>query len=115
MATSLNLEAVNNADWRQPLAVTDADGAALNLIGAQIHMQVEDRAGASVLSLSVGSGLTITDAAQGHFQIDVDAAQMVSVPSGTYAYDLLIEIDGLRLVAARGVVLVQQGITEWPD
>lgn len=114
MTTNLNLEAVNNADWVQPLAATDADGGTLNLASAAIYMDLEDSSGNDLLALAVGSGITITDPALGYFQIDVDAAQMAGVPAGIYPYDLLIEIDGLRLVAARGTVNVRQGITEWP-
>ncbi len=111
--TLLNLEAATNTDWRQPFEVRDADGAALNLAGAAIQMDVRARTGDAILSLSLGAGLSITSPASGWFQIDVDATTMASLPAGVHEYDLLIEIDGLRQSAARGALHVREGVTSW--
>jgi len=112
--TELNLEAATNADWYAQFTATDADGAALGLGGATIRMDVRDRAGAAALSLSLGSGITVTDAAAGEFEVEVDRDTMSGVAAGVYRFDLLIEIGGLALTAARGSVHVRDGVTEWP-
>jgi len=112
--TTLNLEAATNADWRQPFKAVDASGSALSLTGAVIRMDVRDRAGASALALSLGSGLTVTDAAAGEFELEVDRDEMGALAPALYRFDLLIEIDGLALTAARGTLNVRDGVTEWP-
>jgi hypothetical protein len=112
--TTLNLEAATNADWRQQFKAVDANGADLNLAGAAIRMDVQNRAGTSALSLSLGSGITVTDAAAGEFEVEVDRDTMAGVAAGVYRFDLLIEIGGLALTAARGTVHVRDGVTEWP-
>jgi len=112
--TKLNLEAATNADWRQPFGAVDASGGALSLTGATIRMDVRDRAGASALSLAIGSGLTLTDAGSGEFELEVDRDTMAGVAPGLYSFDLLIEIDGLALTAARGTVNIREGVTQWP-
>ncbi len=112
--TTLNLEAATNADWRQEFEAVDAAGDALALSGATIRMDVRDRAGAAALSLSVGSGLTVTDAAAGEFELEVDRDTMADVTPGLYRFDLLIEIGGLALTAARGTLNIRKGVTQWP-
>ena len=112
--TSLNLEAVTNADWREQFAAVDADGAALELGGAAIRMDLRDRTGGAALSLALGSGLTVTDAAAGEFEFEVDRTTMAGLAPGVYRFDLLIEIGGLALNVARGSVHVRDGVTEWP-
>jgi hypothetical protein len=114
MTTTLNLEAATNADWRQEFEAEDAAGDALALSGAVIRMDVRDRGGAAALSLSVGSGVTVTEAGAGEFEIEIDRDTMAGVSPGLYRFDLLIEIDGLALTAARGTVHVRKGVTEWP-
>lgn len=111
--TPLNLEAATNADWRQPFRAADAGGGALSLAGATIRMDVRDRDGNSALSLALGSGLSVTDAAAGEFELEVDASVMAGLAPKVYRFDLLIEIDGLRLTAARGTVNVRAGVTQW--
>jgi len=112
--TTLNLEAATNADWRQPFKAVDASGSALSLTGAVIRMDVRDRAGASALALSLGSGLTVTDAAAGEFELEIDRDEMGALAPALYRFDLLIEIDGLALTAARGTVNIRDGVTAWP-
>jgi len=112
--TTLNLEAATNADWRQPFKAADAAGGDLSLTGATIRMDVRDRGGTSALSLALGSGLTVTDAAAGEFELEVDRDDMAGIAPGLYGFDLLIEIDGLALTAARGTVHIRDGVTEWP-
>lgn len=112
--TTLNLEAATNADWRQPFKAVDASGGNLSLTGAVIRMDVQNRAGTSALSLATGSGLTVTDAAAGEFELEVDRDDMAEITPGLYRFDLLIEIDGLALTAARGTVNIRDGVTAWP-
>lgn len=114
MATTLNLEAATNADWRQSFKAADSGGAALGLSGAAIRMDVRNRAGTAVLALSVGSGVTVTGAAGGEFEIEVDRDVMEDIAPGLYRFDLLIEIDGLALTVARGTVNIRAGVTQWP-
>jgi len=112
--TTLNLEAATNADWRQQFKAADANGDDLSLSGATIRMDVRDRADNAVLSASVGSGLTVTDAAAGEFELEIDRDTMADVTPGLYRFDLLIEKSGLALTVARGTVHVRDGVTQWP-
>jgi hypothetical protein len=111
--TTLHLKADTNADWFQPFQAVDANGDALGLTSAAMQMGLRDEAGAQALALSLGNGLTITDAAAGAFELEVDASAMAGLAPKVYHFDLLIEIDGLRLTAARGTVNVRAGVTQW--
>jgi hypothetical protein len=111
--TTLNFEAATNADWRQPFKAVDAGGSALSLTGAVIRMDVRSRSGESALVLAIGSGLTVTGAADGEFELEVDRDEMADLEPGLYRFDLLIEIDGLALTAARGTVNIRDGVTQW--
>lgn len=112
--TAINLEAATNTDWRQEFKVLDSAGDALSLSGATIRLDVRNRAGTAVLSLSVGSGLSVTDSAAGEFELEVDRTETADIAPGLYNYDLLIEINGLALAAARGIVFFREGVTTWP-
>jgi len=106
-----NLALVNNADWRQTVNVVDAAGTVVNLTAASIQLELR-KAGTAALSLSVGNGLTVTDAAAGEFRIDVDEADM-SPLKGLYNYDVLVDIGGVRERVLYGVVSVSEGVTQW--
>jgi len=106
-----NLTLSNNADWRQTVSVTDAAGAVVDLTAAAIQLELRAR-GVTALSLSLGNGLTITDAAAGEFRIDVDEAEMAAL-GGLYEYDALVEIGGVRERVLYGSVHVRDGVTQW--
>lgn len=83
--------------WNGSAYVVTTNVNPMNLTGASILVQFRnDNNGSVVLELSIGRGITITDAPNGKFQID---AQIIptSVPGGSYPYDI-------RITLANGVV-----------
>jgi len=112
--TTLNLEAATNADWLQPFKAVDANGDALGLSGATLRLDVRDRADNAALTLENGDGLSVTDAAAGEFEVEVDRDVMAAIAPGLYRFDLLVEIDGLALTVARGTLNIRDGVTQWP-
>lgn len=63
------------------------NAAPLDLTGATITMTIKKDTckGPVALTLTNGSGLTITDAANGQFEID---EQIISLPADTYYYEI---------------------------
>lgn len=63
------------------------NAAPLDLTGATITMTVKKDSckGQTVLTLTNGSGLTVTNAANGQFEID---EQIINLPADTYYYEI---------------------------
>lgn len=72
------------------------DGTATDLTGAAIVLTVkkrrEDPDIDAVISLSVGSGITITDAVGGQLQVKVPAADTNALELRKYHYDIQIDL-----------------------
>ena len=67
------------------------NGSALDITSAAIVMTVNEVGGIVDYTLSVGSGVTITNGATGTFQVD---AQIISWPPTTYRYKIKITLAG---------------------
>ena len=65
------------------VTVTDADGAAVNLTGATISYVIFDD-GSATITKTVGSGITVTDAAAGTFTITLAASDTASLAGAYY-------------------------------
>ena len=82
--------------------------SAVDLTNVTIAMQVRNNAGALVLDLSVGSGITKTDATNGVFRVDA-----FTVPAaGNYNYDIeFTYADGTVKTYMGGTMSVKAGVT----
>ena len=71
--------------WRRQFTVKE-DGLAISLAGWSPSMLITDSEGATVLSLTVGSGISIVSTPEGKFQAEVTAVQSADLAAGTYDY-----------------------------
>ncbi len=97
--------------------VTDCDNVPVNLTGAQAISFVLAKAKtlktsnlSPLVTKSLSDGITVTNAAQGKFQVKLSAADTVGL-SGTYMYQAsLTDIDGRKAALAQGPFYVQDAI-----
>jgi len=80
-----NFSKAVEGDTHDGVSVTvKSDGAAVNLTNITIAMQVRSATDAVALNLTVGSGLTKTNAAAGVFTVNA----FTMPAAGTYSYDV---------------------------
>jgi hypothetical protein len=110
-AATHNFTIDQGSDWFTTFVYKDSAGTVINLTGYTAALQIRDTYADSAtdLSLTVGSGITIT-AASGKIDVRATAAQTGAIAAGQYVYDLEITSSG-------GVVtrLVQGKITVSPQ
>jgi hypothetical protein len=95
--------------WRTTTFTVTVNDLAKDLTGATIDMNVRDCNAVSWLDMTNGTGITITDAANGVFQID---QQTLDIPAGLYSYDIQItDSDGVIATWIRGNITIIQDIT----
>lgn len=88
--------------WALNGLLQDANGAALNLIGATMTWKIDNVLGGSnILTLSLGAGITVTDVPTASILVKATPVQTLAIPPGTYQ-------DWLRITLADGTVF-----TEW--
>lgn len=91
-----NIEIIQGVNYSTTAVVRDASGNKVNVTGAsatwKLAAAVED---AAVLSLSVGSGITITTPAQGLITIAVTAAQADALTPGQYVHECKLTVGGV--------------------
>lgn len=63
--------------------------------------------GPAITTKTVGSGITITDAAAGQFTVSLLAADTVSLPAGRYYYDVARTTPGARSVLSHGEMQIR--------
>ena len=97
-AVTYNATMEQGADWQLNFVWQDTTGTPINLTGYSAALQVRSSALAktTVLSLTNGSGITITTST-GNIAIDATASQTATIVNGAYAYDL-------KLTSAGGTV-----------
>ncbi|MDE0724799.1 MAG: hypothetical protein OSB62_08915 [Alphaproteobacteria bacterium] len=82
------------ATFKSELTFTDSNNAVVDLTGYAIRMQARIKASSpeTVLNLSVGAGITITDAGGGLFEIEISATDTAALTGGqVLVYDLELE------------------------
>ena len=88
MATTYNFPAHIKGDtFLEQAFVYKLNGAAIDLTSGAFKMMIKrsPRSTDSALTLTDGSGITITDAVNGAWQID---SQVIDIQEGTYYYDV---------------------------
>jgi hypothetical protein len=108
-------EVEQGADWVRQFVYSDSSGSPIDISGAAIAFKAVSGDGTAVLQASVGSGITITNAASGMFTILIPAAttRAISIPNGSgrkLTYDILVTISAGVFRILRGTLTVTAGI-----
>ena len=108
MAVSYNVTIDQGADWYLDVTYDNPNGTPVNLTSYTAALQLRSlpESATAVLSLSTGSGITITGAT-GLVAISATATQTRAIDEGTYYYDLEITSPAgvvTRLVQGQAVV-----------
>jgi hypothetical protein len=100
VAVSYNVTIDQGADWYLDVTYDNPNGTPVNLTSYTAALQLRSlpESATAVLSLSTGSGITITGAS-GLVAIRATATQTRAIDEGTYFYDL--EITSLQSVVTR--------------
>ena len=96
------------------VTVKNSNGSAYPITGTNSTMKIKRLSGAEVLSLTVGSGITYTNAAGGIMTIAITAAQSAALPTEkALAYDLQLEQSSGTIITTlvRGTITVTPQIT----
>jgi len=76
---------------------TDSTGTPINLTGYTIKMSVNNQvSNASILSLAIGSGVTVSAPSTGVAQFQITGTQTAALSVGTYSY-------GIKATSAGGI------------
>jgi hypothetical protein len=107
-----NLVIDQGADWYVTFVYQDANGVPINITGYTAAMQLRSLPSdsATALSLSTGSGITITGAT-GTIAIHATAAQTGAIQAGNYYYDLEITSGGIVTRLIQGQITVSAQVT----
>jgi len=91
MAVTYNTVIDQGADWYINFTYEQPAGTPVNLTGytAALQIRTSPLAATAVLSLTTGSGITITGAT-GLIAVHATAAQTAAILNGKYSYDLEI-------------------------
>ena len=81
------------ADHTFTVTVSNAAGNREDLTGAACYMTI---ATPTPIAKSVGSGITITDAANGQFQVAIEDTDTAAIAEGSYSYDVWVVLDGKK-------------------
>ena len=109
MAVVYNVEIDQGADWFLDVTYDNPNGTPVNLTGYTAALQLRSlpQDATAVLSLTTGSGITITGAS-GLVAIRATATQTRAIDEGVYYYDLEITAPGTgvvtRLIQGQAVV-----------
>lgn len=114
MASNYNATIDQGADWFISFTYENSNGTPINITNYTAALQVrsEPSSPTAVLSLTTGSGITITGAS-GLVAVHATAAQTGQIVAGTYVYDL--EITSPSNVVTRlvqGSVVVSAQVTQ---
>lgn len=109
MAFLTNFDQSNKADWAFDVTATDSEtGAAIDFTGATVALAVKDEKGCQVLSASIGSGITQSDA----YTLSVLFAdqQMKALCPGSYKVGMVYALNGETNQILTGTVSIYDGI-----
>ena len=113
MASTYNTVVDQGADWYVNFTYKDPSGTAINLTGytAALQVRTSPLAKTTVLSLAVGSGITIT-AVNGLIAVHATATQTGNIAPGLYAYDLEITSNsGIVTRLVQGTIQISAQVT----
>lgn len=102
-----------NSNWNQGFEMLDANGAAIDITGADIRLSVRRSAAdsATLLAATTSNYITLTVPTEGKFEIDVPKAIMEALPVGAFPYDVVIVNGATWTFLFGGEVNIRQGVT----
>ena len=109
-----NFQIEQGADWPQEMAYIDENDDPVNLTGATLQMQIRQplAANTTLANLTIGNGITVTNATLGQFSLNLTNAQTSNLPIGAAVYDLEIRYsDGTKERLLQGGILVDGEVT----
>lgn len=115
IAGTYNIPTQTNGDTFDGVQFTmtktiDGTTTAINLTDCQLFSQIKDSKGLVVRDMSIGNGITVTNAINGVFQID---SFVVNLGIGTFVYDIqLIYPNGDIKTYVKGAFSVLQDVTK---
>ncbi len=117
MAVTYNTVIDQGADWYINFTYKNPNGTAINLTGytAALQVRTSPLALTAVLTLTSGSGITITGAS-GLIEVHATAAQTAAITNGKYAYDIEITAPTTNVVTrlVQGTIEVSPQVTRTP-
>jgi hypothetical protein len=111
-ATTYNTTIDQGADWYITFVYQDSNGSPINITGytAALQLRSEPSDMNTVLSLSTGSGITITGAT-GTIAVHATATQTGAISAGVYFYDLEITESVVVTRLIQGQITVSAQVT----
>lgn len=110
MATKSDFEFFSGDTQKLKYTIDDADAAPArkDLTGATITWGLAKLQGkAPFLTKTIGSGITVTDAANGELDVDLDPADTADVRGGDYYHELeIIDSLGNKATSAYGTITI---------
>ena len=98
MATSQNISVFQGNSLTITVTCVDAAGAAKSLIGAAITWALGAKAkSAPTITKAIGSGVTVTDAAGGVFEVALDPADTSALSAKSYYHEAKVTDGGGRV------------------
>jgi hypothetical protein len=117
VAVTYNTVIDQGADWYINFTYKNPNGTAINLTGytAALQVRTSPLALTAVLTLTSGSGITITGAS-GLIEVHATAAQTAAITNGKYAYDIEITAPTTNVVTrlVQGTIEVSPQVTRTP-
>jgi hypothetical protein len=111
----VNFQAANNEDIRQAFALTDSNGAVVDLTGGTLEILFDRLVGTdtSQFAASTLNGrINFVDAALGQFELVIPKAIMRTIPAGVYHHDLLLTLAGRVRRIWEGTLTLDTGVTQ---
>jgi len=109
MSTKVQIEFISGDSQKLIITVQDADNApaAKNLTGATITWALaRSRGSAPLITKTVGSGITVTDAANGALEVAIAPADTATI-DGVHYHELeVVDSAGNKSTAVYGLVII---------
>ena len=108
-ATGQNVTMRSGDTKRLQFTVTDAAGTAVDLTGATITWVLAAKlGGTTLLTKTIGFGITVNDASAGRFHVDLDPADTAAL-AGTYYHEAeVVDALGNKSTVAVGRITIEQ-------
>ena len=115
--TTLTSQMYRGTDFKHKLTIHDQGGSAINLTGftgdkIAYTLQLTAYDSTNQIYKEIGSGITITNAANGRIDIDIAAADTADIVFAgadlTYIQTVEVEVSSVRDVCATGVMTIKQ-------
>jgi hypothetical protein len=115
--TTLTSQMYRGSDFKHKLTIHDQGGSAINLTGftgdkIAYTLQLTAYDSTNQIYKEIGSGITITSAANGLVDVDIAAADTADIEFDgadlTYTQTVEVEVSSVRDVCATGVMTIKQ-------